>query len=68
MTIRTTIKKKEFVVTIQNGIGPQGRTPVLTAGKVTQLEPGEYPTVTITGPAEAPVISFGIPKSYAILG
>ena len=40
----------------------QGATPQLTIGTVTTLEPDEDATVAITGPAEAPVLNFGIPK------
>lgn len=42
--------------------GDPGVTPQLTIGTVTTLEPGEDATVAITGPAEAPVLNFGIPK------
>ena len=42
--------------------GDTGATPQLTIGTVTTLEPGEDATVAITGPAEAPVLNFGIPK------
>lgn len=40
----------------------QGATPQLTIGTVITLEPDEDATVAITGPAEAPVLNFGIPK------
>ena len=42
--------------------GAPGVTPQLTIGTVTTLEPDEDATVAITGPAEAPVLNFGIPK------
>lgn len=45
--------------------GPQGETgatPQMTIGTVTTLDPGEDATASITGTAEAPVLSLGIPK------
>ncbi|MCS5479843.1 hypothetical protein NYP18_09240 [Corynebacterium sp. YIM 101645] len=38
-----------------------GITPALTAGTATTLPAGSAPTVEVTGPAEAPVISLGVP-------
>ena len=46
----------------------QGDTPQLTIGTVTTLEPGEDATASITGTAEAPVLSLGIPEGEAGLG
>ena len=45
--------------------GPQGETgatPNLSIGTVTTLDPDEDATATISGTAENPVLSFGIPK------
>ena len=44
--------------------GPQGETgatPQLAIGTVTTLEPGEDASASITGTAEAPVLSLGVP-------
>lgn len=42
--------------------GPIGKTPNITIGEVTTLEPGQKATVTNTGTIDAPVFNFGIPK------
>ncbi len=42
--------------------GEPGVTPNLTIGTVTTLEAGQNATASITGTAESPVLSFGIPR------
>lgn len=42
--------------------GNTGNTPNLTIGTVTTLDPDDPATATITGTADNPVLSFGIPK------
>ena len=42
--------------------GPTGATPNLTIGTVTTLDPDDDATATITGTAENPVLSLGIPQ------
>jgi len=42
--------------------GDVGATPNLSIGTVTTLEPTEDATATISGTAEEPILSFGIPK------
>lgn len=42
--------------------GETGLTPDFSIGTVETLEPGESATATITGTAENPVLSFGIPQ------
>lgn len=42
--------------------GNTGNTPNLTIGTVTTLQPSAPATATITGTADNPVLSFGIPK------
>ena len=46
----------------QGATGATGATPNLTIGTVTTLEPDSPATATITGTAENPVLSLGIPK------
>ncbi len=46
----------------QGATGATGATPNLTMGTVTTLEPDSPATATITGTAENPVLSLGIPK------
>ena len=42
--------------------GETGATPAFAIGTVSTLEPGESATATITGTAENPVLSLGIPQ------
>jgi len=42
--------------------GDVGATPNLSIGTVTTLDPDESATATISGTAEEPILSFGIPK------
>lgn len=48
-----------------NAVGP---TPNLTIGTVETLDAGSNATATITGTAEDPVLSLGIPKGYDGVG
>lgn len=52
----------------ENAKGDTGATPNLTIGTVETLPAGSNATATITGTAEDPVLSLGIPKGYDGVG
>lgn len=52
----------------ENAKGDTGATPNLTIGTVETLPAGSDATATITGTAEEPVLSLGIPKGYDGVG
>lgn len=52
----------------ENAKGETGATPNLTIGTVETLAAGSNATATITGTAEDPVLSLGIPKGYDGVG
>lgn len=59
-TITITDVTGTTMVTVSDGA--TGATPDISIGTVATLDPGEDATVTISGTAAAPVLSFGIPK------
>lgn len=55
----------EQLAALKGEKGEPGATPAFSIGTVSTLDPGASATVTISGTAENPVLSFGIPKGEA---
>lgn len=59
--VQVTFSDGTVVVVPAAADGEDGVSPVLTAGTATTLPAGSAPTVSITGPQDAPVLDLGVP-------